>query len=507
MKNHKSEKGQALIIITFAIIGLIGLTGLAVDGGMAYASQRKAQSTADTAAYAVALAKLKGRDTTAAANSIISANGGQNSEVIVNNPPGPGCNGVTPTYTNNNEYIQVIIKSKTKTSFGTIVGIKEVNNCADAVTHATPGTTGSFFNGASVVALKESGQGTFYFNGGAKINITGNSGIMVNSNDPNSLYLNGSAKLTTDTGIVSCNNGTTYINANDKKDYINGGTVTDNCTAVSYTLPTDLPTFPVPPAAPTCTKVGSTDLVNKVIHPGSFSGSPNFNNGKNETWTMEAGTYCFSGDFNLQDSNTIKITGGIATLVFDRGTYSSSSSFNINNGATVKTDHPSTNGLTLYFPSSNDSGKLSIKGTLDVDIFRYYGFNSATLDINDANSALKSGDGFIYNEKASMDNWNSGSTIQLTAPTSGDYKGLVYYSPYSNKSTIKFNGSSNIELNGTMYCPGADVHANGNSNLTAWNTQIIGYTISIDGNNNMNIHYDASKSPSSPSAAKITLVK
>ena len=56
--NTKGQRGQALIIIAFAIIGLIGMTGLAVDGGMAFSDRRHAQNAADTAAVAGALAKI-----------------------------------------------------------------------------------------------------------------------------------------------------------------------------------------------------------------------------------------------------------------------------------------------------------------------------------------------------------------------------------------------------------------------------------------------------------------
>ena len=35
------ERGQALVIITFAIIRLVGITGLAIDGGLAFSGRRR----------------------------------------------------------------------------------------------------------------------------------------------------------------------------------------------------------------------------------------------------------------------------------------------------------------------------------------------------------------------------------------------------------------------------------------------------------------------------------
>ena len=44
MKNRQlpSERGQAMILIVLAIVGLVGITALAVDGGMYYADRRRA---------------------------------------------------------------------------------------------------------------------------------------------------------------------------------------------------------------------------------------------------------------------------------------------------------------------------------------------------------------------------------------------------------------------------------------------------------------------------------
>ena len=49
------ERGQALILIALAAVGLFGMTGLAIDGGMVFSDRRNAQNAADTAALAGAL--------------------------------------------------------------------------------------------------------------------------------------------------------------------------------------------------------------------------------------------------------------------------------------------------------------------------------------------------------------------------------------------------------------------------------------------------------------------
>lgn len=65
MKFKSSEKGQALIIIAIAAVGLFAFAGLAIDGGRNYSQKRHAQNAADTAAYAAALAYTRQINTAA----------------------------------------------------------------------------------------------------------------------------------------------------------------------------------------------------------------------------------------------------------------------------------------------------------------------------------------------------------------------------------------------------------------------------------------------------------
>jgi Flp pilus assembly protein TadG len=47
-----SERGQTMIIMVFAMIGLLAMTGLAIDGGTVYVERRRMQNAADSAALA-----------------------------------------------------------------------------------------------------------------------------------------------------------------------------------------------------------------------------------------------------------------------------------------------------------------------------------------------------------------------------------------------------------------------------------------------------------------------
>lgn len=485
LKQNKSEKGQALVLIVFAIIGMVALVGLAMDGGQTFSDRRQSQNAADGAALVAALTYQKNIDQgrSPLQNVVINAlsatqtNGysSANSVVTVVDsvdntcPGGPG------------KLFTVTVVSTVKTWFAPVVGVNEVKNTTTGTSRACPPKWGAAFNGAAVVALKETGRDTFIFNGGAKLHISGNSGIMVNSNTANALRFDGNSELETNAGIVSCNNGTTNFNGGGT---VVGGTVQDNCAAVSYRVPADLPTFPAPPATPTCSGPGDVNTSTRVITPGNISGT-SLNGG---AWTMGAGTYCFSGDINIQNNSSLTITG-LATMVFN------SSSLNVNNGSILNGD-----GLIIY----QKGGQTSAKGTLHTLVFRFYGLNGGVLNVD---GTLISEDAHIYNESGQFPTWNGNATINLTAPTSGPYAGLVYYQPFTNTNRVTFNGGSTVNFSGTFFAPGAEFHINGNTNFHAWSSQIIGYTVSLDGNNDMYVNYDASKNIGVPFKATIELVK
>src|SRR5512140_1204805 len=84
-------RGQALILIVFAIVALVAITGLAVDGGNSYADRRRAQNAADSAALAGALGRLNNEAWLDTIHKIATTNGynndGKNNSVEVYSPP------------------------------------------------------------------------------------------------------------------------------------------------------------------------------------------------------------------------------------------------------------------------------------------------------------------------------------------------------------------------------------------------------------------------------------
>jgi hypothetical protein len=76
--------------------------------------------------------------------------------------------------------------------------------------------------------------------------------------------------------------------------------------------------------------------------------------------------------------------------------------------------------------------------------------------------------------------------ISLSAPTSGDYKDVLFYqdSDAPDSLVAKFNGSADSELNGILYFPNNPVEFSGNAD-PGGAISIIGRTVKFTGNTNL----------------------
>ena len=77
------------------------------------------------------------------------------------------------------------------------------------------------------------------------------------------------------------------------------------------------------------------------------------------------------------------------------------------------------------------------------------------------------------------------SEMDLTAPTTGDQAGVVFYqdrdTPTSENTTASFLGGSDMELEGALYFPAADLSYSGGSLFDSECIQIVAYEVSIAG--------------------------
>jgi Flp pilus assembly protein TadG len=85
--------------------------------------------------------------------------------------------------------------------------------------------------------------------------------------------------------------------------------------------------------------------------------------------------------------------------------------------------------------------------------------------------------------------WNGSANIQLTAPAKGEQKGLLIYVPMDNPNKIVLNAGEESNIRGTILAPASELHLNGNDSKAGFKSQIIAYTIDVNGNSNVIINY------------------
>jgi len=86
--------------------------------------------------------------------------------------------------------------------------------------------------------------------------------------------------------------------------------------------------------------------------------------------------------------------------------------------------------------------------------------------------------------------WNGDAEINLDAPESGPYKGLLVYVPMSNEAELRLNGNMESEISGTILAPASHIKFSGDAETEAEHCQIIGYTVEFGGNGELEIEYE-----------------
>ena len=452
MNTIKSQKGQALIIIAFAMVGLIGFSALAIDGGRVLSDRRHAQNAADTAAFAAALAKVNGENFTAAAQARATSNGydgGAASDVQVNNPPVSGPFSCASSPATCGEYIQVIITSYVPTTFARVIGRQQVTNVVEAVARAQTNVSSPLHGGAAMVALKPDGTG-FQGSGNGFLDVNG-SGIFSNSDDACSMVFTGTIDFYVDTSYATASPGTICKT---------GGVDLNGPTTSGSQVPYPPTEYNVPPPTVTCSGPGS--IVGNQIFPGNH-GSLNLSG----DYEFMPGNHCFSG--------SVRFTGGDITA--------NDVNFRIDGGDF------STNGNSSFTCSN----------------MMVYGVGGSGMSFNGNGNNTCTGVTF-YMESGGV-TWNGNVSNDFSAPTTGNYDGLLVYSPYGNSSDIVINGNSGSEFTGSIIGISAPIAVNGNSYSNGLHTMIIGYEIAYTGNGDTTIEFIADEQYIPPANPTIELTE
>jgi hypothetical protein len=343
------ERGQAMILIVFSIIGLLGMSALAIDGGNAYVDRRKAETAASAAALTASITRIEGGNWRAAALATARANGYDNNGVTntveLNTPPLNG------PYIGNSEYIEVIITSHINTYFGPVIGIPQVTSTAHAVSQSKPAEYGPMFNGYALVSLAPHSdcdyKRSFWIHGEATINMEGG-GIFINSDNPNCAF-------------IQFGSGSVRIRDDSLFTVVGGAQVQKPNLISPFPMQTGAPPISYPPAIQMpklgCgSKMAVVDELNGTMTAGNWDEDVFPPDGVH---SLDGGIYCINGDFILCDGQ--KLSGSNVLLIIENG------KVKISGHAEVQLSAPKSGGaqgLLIYMPIKNKN-VLVLNGNAD----------------------------------------------------------------------------------------------------------------------------------------------
>lgn len=158
---------------------------------------------------------------------------------------------------------------------------------------------------------------------------------------------------------------------------------------------------------------------------------------------------------------------------------------------------------------------MDLKGTVSFDPGIYYIDGSS---FSAGSQAVISGTGvtFILTSNNATSNpgsiatvdINGGANIQLTAPTSGTYAGILFYQDRraQDSGTNTINGNASSVLQGAVYMPSQEVSFSGDSGMTTQCVQIVSRRVKFSGSNTIANNCPAGSGASSFTGTRVQLV-
>jgi len=127
---------------------------------------------------------------------------------------------------------------------------------------------------------------------------------------------------------------------------------------------------------------------------------------------------------------------------------------------------------------------MDLKGTVTLKAGEYY----LGGDLNIGSNATVTGTGVtLYMEDGAAVKINGSSTITMSAPTSGDYQGILFFGDRDSTETQTFNGSASMHLTGNLYFPNQTVTYKGNYGGNDGCTFIVADKVEISGSTNLGV--------------------
>ena len=409
--SQSRRRGTVAVIAAFALVPILLMSALVLDGGVLMSRRRQTQAVADAAAHAASCllainyAADGGADpqgkARAAALAFASANGYTNStgtsSVTVNIPPTSG------KFAGKSGNVEVIVTYYQPRGFSAIIDTSVIPVTARSVGRVVSNTP------TSILLTDTSAAGALTLTGSARITTSG--GIQVNS---------------TNAGAVNASNGA-YATDNGGMNIAGGYSIPNWATSSTFFK-----------NAPAINQAALSDPYASLAPPNAASlgagTGPALPYGNN---SMSPGV--FNGGITLGGGSTITMNPGIY--------YMKNGGFTVGNGVQL-----TGTGVMIYIDSGG--GAINLQG---------------------------------------------GTTINLTAPTSGTYSGIAYFQDRNNTSLLNniANGAT-VNMTGTLYAPNAALTIAGGASGTQYGSQFIVKSLNLSNGINITINTPTSASSTKP---------
>jgi hypothetical protein len=366
---NRSEKGQALILIAFAIMGIVALVALGMDSAQTFVDRRHAQNAVDAAALASAFAWSNSQNYVDRGITMLAANGYDGNNTVIRNVTAADTNKNCPDGTTG-KIFTVELKTVVNMWFAQILGVKQINNTVTAVSISCKGpkVRQPLYPGNSVVSLsKASCNGasskSLLVNGSGQLQVWGG-GMFSNSTDPNCV------KITANTQIKPSESDPKFcspLSMAAPSGTLSGVQYQDNCGPTVYNRPSVDPPDDILVSCPTVEKTATGATATPGTYTGTFP---------NTVTHLEPGLYCLKGQFKM--NNNQKLSGTGVTIVLLESGVHWNGSMELDLRAPTYMNTPNNqqalangaiSGLLIYSPMSNPSNPdvASQKGGMELN--------------------------------------------------------------------------------------------------------------------------------------------
>jgi Flp pilus assembly protein TadG len=448
----RDDTGNVLLLTALSMVLLMGFIAMATDVGMLYRTHRLVQNAADAAALAAAAQMSSDPTGQGPADTAVTQNGftiGTTTGTVTVTP-------VIQTATATTGYVQVTVTERAPTFFMPVFNSKFSTFNVSGVAAASYALSVS----SNECMLGLSPTGTAVPNA-SNVETDGSTNMIYGTTVMSDIATEGSSKINApNCGVQACGPASEVSGSGETAAAIyawgSGDITAKSTSAPSYGTDNSGSTIK---ATPTITGCSGNPMANSMPAnptPGTCIDPTWMKNGTagGAAETIAPGTYC---NFN---------TANVSTLTMQPGLYMITNTFSTNSGTTINGT-----GVTIYL----------------------------------ANGAIANSGNYTYVAGgATPYGVGNGTTMNISAPTSGTYSGIAIWDGNSSSSTpdtFTFGGGANSTFTGAIYAPNTNLVVGNNSGNTTLSSNIIANTITTVGSGTITNNYTPPSSSSSSSSA------